>query len=218
MREEGLDRPATTPITWLVDPIDATVNYLYDHPAYAVSVAAVVGDPRTEGAWRPVAGAIHNPVLDELFTAGLGAGAHLHSPRHSGRITANPAETLGQSLVATGFAYDAGLRARQGEAVARLLPLVRDIRRSGCAALDFCYAALGRVDAYYESNLQVWDYAAGWLVATEAGCTVQGLEEPHPTQRFTVVGSHAMCDELKVLVGPPDSVQERLLQNGNHDH
>ncbi|MCC2591817.1 inositol monophosphatase [Tessaracoccus sp. OS52] len=197
--EEGLDRSGSSGLTWVIDPIDATVNYLYDVPGYAVSVAAVIGDPRVEGGWRPVAGAVFNPVLDEMFSAQLGRGAQLDSPRGRTRLEPRPALALEHSLVATGFGYDASQRAWQGRAVAELLPRVRDIRRSGCASLDLCAVALGRVDAYYETGLNPWDFAAGWLVASESGLCVRGLGTQHPSGRLTVAGRTEICEELAQL-------------------
>lgn len=160
-------------LTWVVDPIDGTVNYLYGLPAYSVSVAAVIGDPATDGAWRPVAGAVVNPVSGECYVAALGEGATLQvgdAPRRTLRV-AEP-ESLGQTLVATGFGYEAGRRRWQAAILAEVLGDVRDIRRLGSAALDLCRVADGTVDAFYERGLNAWDLAAGWLVVTEAGGVV----------------------------------------------
>ena len=162
-------------LTWVVDPIDGTTNYLYGMAAYAVSVAVVVGDPSAPGQWRPVAGAVVNAATGETYRARLGGGAHLEVPGHLGRrLSVLGDDDLGVALVATGFAYGAQMRARQADLLRDLLPQVRDIRRVGSAALDLCRLAGGEVDAYYESQLNAWDLAAGWLVATEAGCVVGG--------------------------------------------
>lgn len=173
--EEGA-RLGTSGITWVVDPIDGTVNYLYEIGAYAVSVAAVVGDPSRPGAWRPVAGAVVNPVTGEVYSAARGRGSTRRVGAGAPERLVAPAraDDLSVALVATGFAYAAPTRAWQGELVARLLPRVRDVRRIGSAALDLCRLADGQVDAYYETGLQPWDLAAGWLVATEAGVVVGG--------------------------------------------
>lgn len=199
--EEGLDAPGTSGITWVVDPIDGTVNYLYDLPGYAVSVAAVVGDPRVEGAWYPVAGAVYSPVLDELFHARRGGGAWLTQGRRAPvPLTGRQAVGLGQALVATGFGYDADDRARQGAVVAQVLPRVRDIRRFGTASVDVCHVAAGRVDAYYEKNLHAWDIAAAWVVAEEAGLAVRGLDRPRPTRAMTLVGRPELLDDLEAVL------------------
>lgn len=168
--EEGAARDGTTGVRWIVDPIDGTVNFLYDLPAYAVSIAAEV-----DGEVR--AGAVLNVATGELFTATAGGGAFLATPQRPQpvRLGGSAPASLEQTLVATGFAYGADQRRAQGAVVAGLLPRVRDIRRYGSAALDLCSAAAGRVDAYYEQHLNPWDHAAGALVAREAGLVVTGL-------------------------------------------
>ena len=171
--EEG-GRSGTSGVTWVVDPIDGTVNYLYDIPAYAVSLAAVLGDPTTPGAWEPVAGAVLSPVTGELFHAHLGSGARLTTSAGTRVLRVNPVTDLAVALVGTGFGYSAPVRAGQGAALVELLPRVRDIRRHGSAALDLCALAAGRLDAYYETGLNAWDRAAGELVAREAGAVVGG--------------------------------------------
>lgn len=192
--EEG-GEVGTSGITWVVDPIDGTVNYLYEIPAYAVSVAAVVGDPSVDGAWRPVAGAVLNPITDELFHAHLGGGARLTTQGRSRALEGSHCRDLEQALVATGFGYDPGRRRDQARILVDVLPQVRDIRREGSAALDLCHVASGRVDAYYESGLNAWDLAAGWLVASEAGTLVGG----------PVTGAHdvAGSDSTPRLASPP---------------
>ena len=168
--EEGADRTGGSGVRWVVDPIDGTVNFLYGLRGYAVSIAAQV-DGTT------VAGAVLDVPTGELFTATAGGGAHLSTPAEPGpvRLTGNRPDSLGQTLVATGFGYRVEQRRAQGAVVAELLPEVRDIRRHGCASLDLCAAAAGRVDAYYELDLKPWDHAAGALVAAEAGLVVTGL-------------------------------------------
>ena len=168
--EEGADRAGTSGVRWVVDPIDGTVNFLYGLPAYAVSIAAEV-----DGA--VVAGAVLNVATGELFTATAGGGAFLHAPGAAPvRLTGSAPASLAQALVATGFGYQVEQRRAQGAVVAELLPQVRDIRRFGSAALDLCAVGAGRVDAYYELNLNPWDHAAGALVAAEAGVVVTGLD------------------------------------------
>ncbi|KGN42191.1 inositol monophosphatase family protein [Knoellia aerolata] len=176
--EESGGASGTSGITWVIDPIDGTVNYLYGIPAYAVSVAAVVGDPTTAGAWRPFAGAVYNPVTDELYRARTGGGAHLVVGDGQRRLAPTSCSELAQALVGTGFGYAARRRESQGRLVLDLLPQVRDIRRIGSAALDLCAVGAGLLDAYYETGLNPWDLAAGWLVATEAGADVGGFHGP----------------------------------------
>ena len=167
--EEGGERAGTTRVRWIVDPIDGTTNFVYGVPAYAVSIAAEVHG-------RVRAGAVLNAATGELFTATLGGGARLSAPgREPVTLRCSSPASLEQSLVATGFGYRVEQRRAQGAVVARLLPEVRDIRRIGSAALDLCFLAAGRVDAYYEAHLNPWDYSAGCLVAAEAGAVVTGL-------------------------------------------
>ncbi|MGY1839784.1 MULTISPECIES: inositol monophosphatase family protein [unclassified Modestobacter] len=166
--EEGAAREGTSGVRWVVDPIDGTVNFLYGLPAYAVSIAAEV-DGRTE------VGVVLNVATGELFTAVRGRGAWLTAPGTAAmQLHGSSPASLAQALVATGFGYRVEQRRAQGAVVAQLLPEVRDIRRWGCASLDLCAAAAGRVDAYYELDLKPWDHAAGALVAEEAGLVVTG--------------------------------------------
>ncbi|WP_374929361.1 inositol monophosphatase family protein [Kytococcus sedentarius] len=184
-------------LTWVLDPIDGTVNYLYGLPAWGVSVACVVGDPQVPGAWAPVAGAVSAPVWGELFHAGAGQGAVVEGPRGGPReLTVSHEPDASQGLVATGFGYAAERRAAQGEVAAALLPRVRDLRRMGSAAIDLCCVAAGRVDAYYESGTQVWDHAAGVLVVTEAGGRVTGLGGAPLGAPMVVAGGPAMTHWL----------------------
>ncbi|MGY1843691.1 inositol monophosphatase family protein [Modestobacter sp. SYSU DS0875] len=166
--EEGAAREGTSGVRWVVDPIDGTVNFLYGLPAYAVSIAAEV-DGRTE------VGVVLNVSTGELFTAVRGRGAWSTAPGAAAiQLQGSRPASLDRALVATGFGYRVEQRRAQGAVVAELLPEVRDIRRVGCASLDLCAAAAGRVDAYYELDLKPWDHAAGALVAAEAGLVVTG--------------------------------------------
>lgn len=166
--EEGSSARGTSGITWIVDPIDGTVNYLYGLPHYAVSIAAVAGDP-IPGAWDALAGAVFDGS-GRLWTAGKGLGAYCDGARL--HRTEGPA--LSHTLLATGFQYIEWQRASQARIIAGLMPQVRDIRRLGSASIDLCLAAAGQVDAYFEHGLNPWDYAAGALIAEEAGLVVAG--------------------------------------------
>ncbi len=162
--EEGSDATGTSGVTWVLDPIDGTVNYLYAIPAYAVSVGVEVDG-------RVVAGVVCNPVTGELWSARRGHGAFLDGRR----LRVNPAPELSMALIATGFGYDPGRRANQAGQLRTVISRVRDIRRMGAASLDLCALACGRVDGYYEKGLNPWDLAAGGLIAEEAGARVEGL-------------------------------------------
>ncbi len=176
--EEGADHVGTSGLEWHIDPIDGTTNYVYGLPAYGVSVAVGRGE-------RMLAGAVANPVAGELFAAVAGRGATLNGdPIRVGR----PVE-LSAALVATGFGYAAERRRGQAAVVAALLPEIRDIRRMGSAALDLCAVACGRVDAYYELGLNRWDFAAGVLIAAEAGARCTDLGGGPPSTEFLVAAS-----------------------------
>ena len=160
--EEGGGEVAADGLAWVVDPIDGTVNYLYGHPQYAVSVAAQV-------AGVSVAGAVVEPASGRRWTAVRGQGSWLDGRR----LRVSAARRLDLALIATGFAYAADRRARQARMWARVLPRVRDIRRAGSAALDLCAVAAGWVDGHVEHGLNRWDWAAAALIAEEAGATVR---------------------------------------------
>ncbi|MBC7638889.1 MAG: inositol monophosphatase, partial [Rhodoferax sp.] len=163
--EEGGGVPGTSGLTWVVDPVDGTVNYLYGIPQYAVSVAVVSGDPTVDTGHEVLAGCVHNPVSGETWTATPGGGAWL-----DGRpIRCTDVGDLSQALLATGFGYQASRRTHQAAVVAALLPQVRDIRRMGSGALDLCQVACGRVDGYLERGLHPWDLADGGLFAPQGG-------------------------------------------------
>jgi myo-inositol-1(or 4)-monophosphatase len=169
--EEGGSSSGSSGLTWIVDPIDGTVNYLYDIPSWAVSIAVVEGAP-DPGTGRLLAGAIVVPSLAETYSAALGDGATLNGKQ----IKALEASDLSLSLVATGFTYSSKRRAGQATILNGLISRVRDIRRSGSAALDLCSVASGRVNAYYESFVNPWDHAAGSIIAREAGAVVGGFD------------------------------------------
>ena len=192
--EEGAATEGTSGVTWVVDPIDGTVNYLYEIPAYAVSVAARIGD-------QVVAGAVVNPVTGETWTAVRGQGAWLDGAP----IRVNAPPELAMALVATGFGYAAERRARQAEILRSVLPLVRDVRRAGAASLDLCALACGRVDAYYEQGLKPWDLAAGGLVAQEAGATVGGLPGRPAGESLVVAAAPELFAALEELLAGLDA-------------
>ena len=155
-------------VRWVVDPLDGTVNYLYGLHDWAVSIAAEV-----DGA--VVAGVVEVPRHGETFTAVAGQGAWLRRGEAELALHCTSDVPLGQALVGTGFGYDPGRRQVQGGVVAALLPYVRDIRRGGSASVDLCSVAAGRLDAFFERGLNYWDFAAGGLIAREAGAVVGGL-------------------------------------------
>jgi myo-inositol-1(or 4)-monophosphatase len=183
------------PVRWVVDPLDGTVNYLYGLPDWAVSIAAEVDG-------TIVAGVVEVPRFGETFTAVAGQGAWLHGDGNPAGIAlrCNSGVALGQALVGTGFGYDSGRRRVQGEVVAALLPHVRDIRRGGSAAVDLCSVAAGRMDGFFERGLNYWDYAAGGLIAREAGALVGGLSGRAESTSMTVAAGPDLFADLDAFL------------------
>ena len=193
--EESQATAGTSGLTWVVDPIDGTVNFLYGLPAWAVSIAVVEGDP-DPSSWTALAGAVFNPPMDELFTAARGAGAHLGQRK----LHCNDGVDLPLAMVGTGFGYDAGRRVRQASVVTGLIGQVRDIRRIGSAALDLCGVAAGRLDLYYERGLNPWDHAAGALIAREAGAWVGGFGSDREGSDILLAGDRQLCGAFEPLL------------------
>ena len=215
--EEGgqIEGAPDAPVRWVVDPLDGTVNYLYGLHDWAVSIA-------TEIDGEIVVGAVYAPMHGELFTAVRGEGAWLESSHGAaspargqsaelesvfGRVPlrCGPGVPLDRALVATGFGYTAERRTAQGEVLAALLPLIRDIRRNGAASVDLCAVAANRVDAYYEPGLNYWDYAAGALIAAEAGAAVGDTRGGPPSTSMTVVAGAALFAPLRDALAALDA-------------
>lgn len=194
--EESGAEPGRTGITWVVDPIDGTVNYAYGIPAYAVSIAAVEGDPDPQH-WRGRAGVVFNPVTGELFSASRAGGAWLHSAGERHRLAVNAHPPAAGALLSTGFGYDPATHAGDLARLARIMPLARDIRRIGSAALDLAFVAAGRLDGHVERGLNPWDHAAGALLVAEAGGVVGGLGEDRAGTALTVAAGPALFRDLQ---------------------
>jgi myo-inositol-1(or 4)-monophosphatase len=177
-------------LRWVVDPLDGTINYLYEIPAFAVSVAC-------EDAGGTIAGVVLDPLRDEVFAATRSGEATLNCATIA--VDERP-ESLGMTMVATGFGYDPVVRARQAAVVARVLPRVRDIRRVGAAALDLAWNAVGRVDAFYERGLNVWDIAAGALVCSRAGLAVREFPASGDDRWGVMTAPPGLADELYGLI------------------
>jgi myo-inositol-1(or 4)-monophosphatase len=192
--EEGGAAADGERVTWVVDPIDGTVNFLYGLPGFAVSVAAQIGGVS-------VAGAVVEPASGRCWTAVRGQGAWLDGRR----LHVSSPQRLEMTLVGTGFSYDPVRRARQAKVVAELVPRVRDIRRAGAASLDLCAVAAGWLDAYAEHGLHRWDWAAGALIAAEAGALVTLPGED------TELGADATFAAAPPIAGP---LREVLVELG----
>ena len=178
-------------LRWVVDPLDGTINFLFGIPQWAVSIAC-------DDAHGTLAGVVHDPLRDEMFAAVRGGAATLEG----GLVAASTADDIAMAMVATGFAYDADVRAAQAEVATHLLPRVRDLRRMGSAALDLAWTACGRYDAYYERGLKRWDLAAGALLCTCAGLSVRPLSPAGGLPDGLLVAPAALAEELYRIVGP----------------
>jgi myo-inositol-1(or 4)-monophosphatase len=188
----GPTDPTATPadtVTWVLDPIDGTVNFVYGIPAYAVSVGAQVNGVS-------VAGAVADVVGRRIYSAAKDLGAHFIDEHGTHVLRCADVDDLSMALLGTGFGYAIGRRATQAALLAQLLPVVRDVRRIGSAALDLCMVAEGRLDAYYEHGLQVWDGAAGALIAAEAGARVVLPAPDEDGGGVVVAAAPGIADEL----------------------
>jgi myo-inositol-1(or 4)-monophosphatase len=193
--EEGGGAEGTSGLTWIVDPLDGTVNFLFAIPQWCVSVA--VAD--THGV---LVGAIYDPCRDELFSATRDGTPMLNgAPIVAAERALRASADLASAMVATGFAYDASVRAAQAEVLARVVPRVRDIRRFGSAALDLAWTAAGRYDAYFERSVKPWDIAAGTLICERAGLTVLELPERERLPSGVLAAVPALAEALFELVG-----------------
>ena len=184
--EEGGTTAPGARLQWVLDPLDGTINFLYGVPLFAVSVAAAVDG-------EVVAGAVIDVLREEVFSAHLGGGARLDGTP----IKASACASFASALVLTGFSYHGDERAQQGEVARRLLPRARDIRCFGSTALELCWVACGRADAYYQRGTAIWDRAAGALIAAEAGALT---ELPCPNEDLVITSAPAVFDELWAVV------------------
>ena len=188
--EEGSDTRGSSGLRWIVDPLDGTTNFLFGIPQWGVSIAV-------EDEQGMLAGVVYDPMRDELWAARRGEPPTLDGRPFDGR---EHASELAQALVATGYGYEADVRAAQAEISGRLLPLVRDIRRMGSAAIDLAWTAAGRYDAYFERGIKTWDYAAGALICESAGLEVRHLDPAPPMDAGILVAPPALADALAALV------------------
>jgi myo-inositol-1(or 4)-monophosphatase len=191
--EEGRSEEGESGLSWVVDPLDGTVNFLFGIPHWSVSVAVRDG----EGV---LAGAVYDPNRDELFTATRGGSPTLTGPGGVRRLRSSEREDLPSAMVATGLAYDAGVREAQAKVLARLVGRVRDIRRFGSAALDLAWTAAGRYDAYFERSVKQWDIAAGQLICERAGLEVRELPVYENLPWGILVAPPALIEPLLELV------------------
>ena len=170
---------------WIIDPLDGTTNYLHGFPVFAVSIGVQVNG-------RMEHGVVYDPLRQELFTASRGVGAMLDGRklRVSGQME------LARALLGTGFPFrDAGLDITPYmQMLSKTIVNTSGVRRAGAAALDLCYVAAGRLDAYFETGLAPWDLAAGSLIVREAGGIVSGLDG---SENFLETG-HVLCGTPRI--------------------
>lgn len=197
LTEEDADHTGTSGIVWVVDPIDGTTNFVYDHPPYAVSIAASIDG-------RAVAGAVVEISADDRYHGWLGGGSY----RNGTELRIGDPPDLARALIVTGFGYSPKRRETQAALLTRIIGHVRDIRRLGAAAIDLCSLAAGRVDAYYEHGLNPWDLLAGEIIATEAGAAVESITGGPTKPDEGILATHPD------LIGP---LRELLLSNGAAD-
>lgn len=201
--EEGASKSTRTGVEWVIDPIDGTVNFIYGVPAYAVSVGVSVHG-------ELVAGAVADVARSAVYRAALGEGAEMLIDDRVHPLRASKADTLATALLATGFSYSAQWRGDQAQILTSVLPRVRDIRRIGSAALDLCRVAEGSVDAYYEHGTHPWDYAAGAVIATEAGAVVShpGLVDRGGNGALVTACAPGLADQFLALLGDAGADRE----------
>ncbi len=183
--EEGTSRIGSSGVRWVIDPIDGTTNYVYRHPLFSVSIGVEI-----DGVG--VAGAVCAPMIGDTYSARIGGGAF----RNGVPIRVSAETDLAHALIGTGFAYKADLRAIQGQRVAALVPHIRDVRRGGSAAIDLCFVADGRLDAYYEDGLNPWDECAGLVIAAEAGAVFSRIDLNRPTLLVSNPTLHRQIETL----------------------
>lgn len=193
--EEGASRPGTSGLSWVVDPIDGTVNFLYGIPAWSISIAVVEGEPDPQ-SWQALLGCVLNPVTGERFEAVAGGGATLGGEA----IRSAPRVPLGEALLGTGFAYGGELRERETRAVGAIVDRIRDLRRIGSAALDLCFVGCGRLDGFFELGLNPWDLAAGALIAAEAGAELRGARGAKPDRALTIAAAPGLAAEIEGML------------------
>ncbi|MEI6622662.1 MAG: inositol monophosphatase family protein [Actinomycetes bacterium] len=191
--EEGADRVGTSGVRWVIDPIDGTVNYLYGLPYWAVCVGIELDG-------EPVAGVVHLPEFGETYVAWAGHGAWLRVAGGERQLQVNQVQDMSLALVATGFGYSVSRRESQAAVVRHVVPKVRDIRRQGSAAVDLCWLAAGRVDAYYERGLHPWDLCAAGVVAREAGAVVGGQNGAPPGEDLVIAANPVLFAQLDALL------------------
>jgi myo-inositol-1(or 4)-monophosphatase len=188
--EEGTSVPSKSGITWVIDPLDGTVNYLYNMPGWNICIAA-----KDQNGVQ--VGVVVAPSINGFWYARKGGGAFYNDKP----IKCSAPKDLASALIATGFAYDRQKRIEQAELFSKILPKVRDVRRLGCAGVDLSYVAMGILDGFYEYGLNEWDYSAGGLIATEAGALISGRNNGPVGKEMTIVAGPTIHALLTAEIG-----------------
>ena len=193
--EEGTSVDSSTGRTWIIDPLDGTVNYLYGIPYWAVSIGL-----RDDASGDGILGVVYAPALESLYVAVTGSGAWKQQGDGWLRLAVSDCADLDQALMGTGFGYATSRRVKQARALNHVLPSVRDIRRLGSCAIDLCLVASGELDGFYEEGVNPWDHAAGALMVREAGGSVSGLfGMPESDSMLLATNRHIYADLLRIL-------------------
>jgi myo-inositol-1(or 4)-monophosphatase len=187
--EEGGAQHGSSAVRWLIDPVDGTVNYAYSLPHWSVSIAAEVSG-------EVVAGVVVDPVMGETWTATRGGGSF----RNRERLHCSTETRLEHALAGTGFGYTVPMRTKQATVIRDVLPRVRDIRRVGSCAIDLCWTACGRFDVFFEQGPNEYDFAAGALIAMEAGVQLGGLNGNPPGPAMIVAAPPPLFGPLHDLL------------------
>lgn len=185
--EEGTEKQGKSKIRWVFDPIDGTVNYLYKIPHWAISIAC---EKFQNNQWVPIIGVVYDVIRNELFTAVEGEGAYLNNLK----IKVSKRKIASQALIATEFSYTPDNRSKQLQVLVNILPQIRDIRSSGSSSLDICWVAMGRLDGFYENELQRWDWSAAAVILKEAGGVIS------PYKNGVIAAPKALYKKLFLLI------------------
>ena len=193
--EEGANKPGTSGMQWVIDPIDGTVNYLHQVPHWCVSIGLM-----DQNSGQALAGVVYVPILDQMYISSRGLGAWVIEPSGTRKLQVSECSELSQALMGTGFGYSSSRRASQARVLQQVLPKVADIRRLGSCAVDLCLVAEGVLDGYYERGVNAWDHAAGELIAREAGAVSSGLFGNEIGEDMIVVTTPAIHAELIAIL------------------
>jgi myo-inositol-1(or 4)-monophosphatase len=193
--EEGANQSGTSGFQWVIDPLDGTVNYLHKVPFWCVSIGLV-----EESSGSGVTGVVYAPVIDQMYISSRGLGSWVIDRGNSRELGVSDCSDLSQALIGTGFGYSSTRRASQARVIQEILPNVADIRRLGSCAVDLCLVADGVLDGYYERGVNPWDYAAGALIAREAGALTTGLFGNSIGNDMAVVANPAIHNALVAIL------------------